>query len=74
MTNNPKTNQQYECAVITVQNVSELLNISLSAAYDLVIHAYESGSTGDFKVIRCGRAYRIIKQSFFDFLGVSKGA
>ena len=34
----------------------------------------EAGEKASFKVVRCGRAYRVIKQSFFDFLGVPKGA
>ncbi len=75
MKKSTKTPEQFESAVITVQNVAEMLNISLSSAYELVLQAYEAGDKADFKVLRCGRTYRVIKQSFFDFLfGTQKGA
>lgn len=74
MSKSKRTLEQFECAAITVQNVAEMLNISLSSAYELVEEAYDAGEKASFKVVRCGRAYRVIKQSFFDFLGMPKGA
>lgn len=74
MSKSKRTPEQFECAAITVQNVAEMLNISLSSAYELVVEAYDAGEKASFKVVRCGRAYRVIKQSFFDFLGMPKGA
>lgn len=60
---------------MSVQNIAEMLNISLSTAYDLVLQAYKAGDHAAFKVIRCGRTYRVIRQSFFEYLfGTQEGA
>lgn len=65
--------EQFTCAALTVQNVAELLNISLSTAYSLVEDAYRNPQHADFKVLRLGKTFRIIKKPFFEYLGIQDG-
>ena len=62
-----------ECVTLRVEDCATILRISLSTAYSLVERAFNEQSM--FKVLRLGKTYRIIKQSFFDFVyGEQKGA
>ncbi len=73
MKKSTKSTEQFECAALTVQNVAEMLNIGLSSAYALVEDAYRDPEHANFKVLRLGKAFRITKRSFFDFLGIQEG-
>ena len=65
--------EQHECVTLRVEDCANILGISLSSAYTLVERAFNDHAP--FKVLRLGKSYRIIKQSFFDYvLGEPQGA
>ena len=65
--------EPHECVTLRVEDCANILGISLSTAYALVERAFTEHTM--FKVLRLGKTYRIIKQSFFDYvLGEQKGA
>jgi hypothetical protein len=53
-------------SVITVQDVAKELVLGKNAAYALVRSAYLSGQP--FKVMMIGSQYRIVTNSFYDWL------
>ncbi|MCR4647203.1 MAG: helix-turn-helix domain-containing protein [Oscillospiraceae bacterium] len=61
-----------ECITLRVEDTAKILGISLSAAYTMTEKAYQSGQP--FKVLKIGRSYRILKQSFFNFVNCGEGA
>lgn len=67
--NNP---EPPECLTLRVDEAAIILGISLSAAYTLVEESYRTGS--NFVVLKIGRSYRILKESFYDYLYQKKGA
>ena len=65
--------EPHECVTLRVEDCANILGISLSTAYTLVERAFNEQSM--FKVLRLGKTYRIVKESFFDFVfGEQKGA
>ena len=72
MTDQTNIAEPYTCATISVADCATILGISKSAAYTMTEKAYKSGQP--FKVIRIGRSYRILKQSFFNFINCGEGA
>jgi hypothetical protein len=43
-----------------------MLGISMSAAYSMIEDAFKNGSP--FKVLRIGKCYRILKDSFLNYI------
>ncbi|MCR4643845.1 MAG: helix-turn-helix domain-containing protein [Oscillospiraceae bacterium] len=66
------TTESSECITLRVEDTAKILGISLSAAYNMVDRAYKSG--GPFHVIKIGRSFRIMKESFYHFLDCGEGA
>ncbi len=58
--------EPHECVTLRVEDCANILGISLSTAYALVERAFTEHTM--FKVLRLGKTYRIIKQSFFDYV------
>ena len=61
-----------ECVTLRVEDTATILGISLSAAYNMIEKAYKEGAP--FKVLRIGKSYRILKESFYDYVFDRKGA
>ncbi len=65
--------KSHECVTLRVEDCANILGVSLSTAYALVERAFTANAP--FKVLRLGKSYRIIKQSFYDYVfGEQKGA
>ena len=72
MKNTTAITESPECITLRVEDTAKILGISLSAAYTMTEKAYKSGDP--FKVLRIGRSYRILKQSFYNYINSGEGA
>ena len=61
-----------QCVTLTVEDTAKILGISLSSAYTMTEKAFKTGEP--FRVIRIGKSYRIMKKSFFDYIGCGESA
>lgn len=55
-----------ECLTITVDDAATILGISRSSAYALAEQAFKEHKW--FKVLRIGKSYRILRESFFSYI------
>lgn len=55
-----------ECLTITVDEAAVVLGISRSSAYQMAELAFKNH--GPFKVLRIGKCYRILKESFYRYI------
>ena len=58
--------EQHECVMLRVEDCANILGVSLSSAYALVERAFKDHAP--FKVLKIGKCYRILKESFYDFV------
>lgn len=54
------------CLTITVDEAATILGVSRSLAYTYVEQAFQNHEP--FKVLKIGKCYRILKDSFFDYV------
>ncbi|MBR5371745.1 MAG: helix-turn-helix domain-containing protein [Oscillospiraceae bacterium] len=55
-----------ECLTITVDEVAAILGISRSLAYSFVEQSFIDHSP--IKVLKIGKCYRVLRQSFFEYV------
>lgn len=55
-----------ECLTITVDDAAAILGISRTTAYALTEQAYRTKTL--FKVLKFGKAYRILRDSFYSYV------
>lgn len=55
-----------ECVTLRVEDCAVMLGISMSAAYSMIEDAFKNGAP--FKVLRIGKCYRILKDSFLNYI------
>ena len=55
-----------ECVTLRVEDCAVMLGISMSAAYSMIEDAFKNGTP--FKVLRIGKCYRILKDSFLAYV------
>ena len=60
------TNDEHSKRIYTIQDIQKILSISRSTAYAFIRRTYENQAP--FKVVRVGNSYRIVKESFDQWL------
>ncbi|MCQ2434867.1 MAG: helix-turn-helix domain-containing protein [Oscillospiraceae bacterium] len=63
---NKTFSSQPECLTITVDDAATILGISRSSAYTLAEQAFKEHKW--FKVLRIGKSYRILRESFYSYI------
>ena len=58
--------EQQECVTLRVEDCAVMLGISMSAAYSMIEDAFKN--VAPFKVLRIGKCYRILKDSFLSYV------
>ena len=58
--------KHHECLTLRVEDCANILGISMSSAYALVEQAFTNHAP--FKVLRIGKSYRILEDSFFEYV------